>query len=226
MSTRTYSPKTVARINRIADWLKSVINRVLVRYSRIVLAGKAKQVGTNVQFESYWNHLVVPPNIIGNGNIVIGDNVTFWGRALFISSKKHSEDCTIKIGDETEIGDNVSFRAYLGIDIGNKCLIASGVRIFDFNGHPISPQLREIGWRRGAFVPREEIKPVVIEDNVWIGENAVIQPGVRIGRNSIVSANSTVTKDVPPNVIVMGVPARVCFWLDKSPGNPAPTTVE
>lgn len=226
MSNSDYSPKTIARTIRIADWLKSVANRFLVRYSTIILAGKVKYLGANVRFESYWNHLVVPPNILGDGNIVIGEDVTFWGRALFISSKKHSDDCTIKIGNETEIGDNVSFRAYLGIDIGNKCLIASGVRIFDFNGHPISPQLREVGWRRGAFIPREEIKPVVIEDNVWIGENAIIQPGVRIGKNSIVSANSTVTKDVPPNVIVMGVPARVCFWLDKTSENPPKPTAE
>ena len=55
--------------------------------------------------------------------------------------------------------------------------------------------------------------PVVIESNVWIGEGSAILPGVRIGKNSIVGANSVVTKDIPPNSVVGGVPARVIRTL-------------
>jgi acetyltransferase-like isoleucine patch superfamily enzyme len=55
--------------------------------------------------------------------------------------------------------------------------------------------------------------PVIIEDNVWIGEGAVIMPNVRIGKNAIVGANAVVTKDVPADCVVGGVPARVIRYL-------------
>ena len=58
--------------------------------------------------------------------------------------------------------------------------------------------------------------PCIIEDDVLIGANAVILEGVRIGRNSVVGAGSVVTKDVPPNVVVTGVPARVVKHIDDS----------
>jgi acetyltransferase-like isoleucine patch superfamily enzyme len=52
-------------------------------------------------------------------------------------------------------------------------------------------------------------KPIVIEDDVWIGTHAVILPGVRIGRGAVVAAGAIVTRDVPAGVIVAGVPARI-----------------
>ena len=56
--------------------------------------------------------------------------------------------------------------------------------------------------------------PIVIEDNVWIGANVVVMPGVTIGKHSVVAAGSVVTKDVPPDVIVGGVPAKIIRKLD------------
>ena len=54
---------------------------------------------------------------------------------------------------------------------------------------------------------------MIIEDNVWIGEGVVIMPNVRIGRNAIVGANAVVTKDVPADCVVGGIPARVIRFL-------------
>jgi acetyltransferase-like isoleucine patch superfamily enzyme len=56
--------------------------------------------------------------------------------------------------------------------------------------------------------------PIVIEDNVWLGANVVVMPGVTIGKHSVVAAGSVVTKDVPPDTIVAGVPAKVVKKLD------------
>lgn len=85
---------------------------------------------------------------------------------------------------------------FIGNDvmIGPNCNIATSV-------HPISPKLRRHKLQYN--------KPVHIKDNVWFGANVTILPGVTVGENSIVAAGSVVTKDVPPNVIVGGVPARV-----------------
>ncbi|WP_197716628.1 DapH/DapD/GlmU-related protein [Methylocaldum marinum] len=68
------------------------------------------------------------------------------------------------------------------------------------SGHPIEPS------KRRAFVVA---KPIVIERNVWIAAGATVIGGVTIGENSVVAAGSVVTKDVPPNTLVGGNPARV-----------------
>lgn len=209
------SRKNISRIVSIVEWLKFQTNRILILYCKMILANKAKSVGKDVEFRAHWHHFASPPIFVGNGDIEIGDNVIFFGTTHFACGKQYNPDCTIKIGNHVLLSNNVSIRCLKGVEIGDRCIIASGVRIFDQNGHPLSPELRRLGWDGGAFVPDEEIKPIVIEENVWIGENAQIHPGVRIGKNSIISAGSSVTKNVPPNVIVMGSPARVCFWLDR-----------
>jgi maltose O-acetyltransferase len=67
-------------------------------------------------------------------------------------------------------------------------------------------------------------KPVVIEDDVWIGSNAVVMPGVRLGCGSVVGAGAVVTQDVPPFAIVVGVPARIIKYRKENtpPFHPAP----
>ena len=68
-------------------------------------------------------------------------------------------------------------------------------------GHPVHPDLRKNG-EQFSF-------PVKIEDNVWIGSNVVILPGVTIGENSVIGAGSVVTKDIPKNVVAVGNPCKV-----------------
>jgi maltose O-acetyltransferase len=87
---------------------------------------------------------------------------------------------TVTIGDDVQIGPNVQILTPI---------------------HPIEPGPRRDKW--------EAAKPIVIEDNVWLGGGVIVCPGVTVGANTVVGAGAVVTKDLPPNVVAVGNPARV-----------------
>lgn len=86
------------------------------------------------------------------------------------------------------------------IRIGADVLIGPSVRLYTPT-HVLDPELRPQGWERVASI--------TIEDGAWLGGSVVVCPGVTIGARSVVGAGSVVTKDVPPDVVVAGNPARV-----------------
>jgi acetyltransferase-like isoleucine patch superfamily enzyme len=103
----------------------------------------------------------------------------------------------IMIGKNVFINTGCSFQDRGGISIGNGSLIGMNVTIATLNhGLPLET--------RGTTTPF----PVVIGENVWIGSNATILPGVTIGDNAVVAAGAVVTKNVPQNTVVAGVPAK------------------
>ena len=129
-------------------------------------------------------------------------------------------------GGKILIGNNVfmNYNSFIGsmeaVTIGNDVIIATNVRIFDNNNHPTSPTQREMMSHNDFYGELwtwkyAEHKPVVIGDNVWIGEFSAILKGVTIGKGSIVASHSVFTKDVPPYVIVAGNPARVVKRLEE-----------
>ncbi|MBI4999455.1 acyltransferase, partial [Candidatus Gottesmanbacteria bacterium] len=103
----------------------------------------------------------------------------------------------VEIGEDTIIGDHAFLDGRAPLTIGNHVDIASQVLIYN-SKHDINDP---------NFSPVSE--PVVIEDYVFIGPRAIIQPGIRIGRGAVVAAGAVVTKDVPEFAIVGGVPAQV-----------------
>lgn len=105
----------------------------------------------------------------------------------------------IRVGRDVFINQNCTMYDLGGIDIGDDVMIGPNVSIIT-SGHPLDPA------RRRAFVTA---KPIVIERNVWIAAGATIIGGVTIGENAVVAAGSIVTRDVPPNTLVGGSPARV-----------------
>jgi acetyltransferase-like isoleucine patch superfamily enzyme len=109
----------------------------------------------------------------------------------------------IKIGDYTRIHGSC-IHSYKSIEIGKNCLIAANCQIIDSSGHNISFPDTE-----NRINTKGEGKPIVIEDDVWIGTNCVILPGVRIGKGSVIAANSVVKKDIPPMVVAGGNPCVV-----------------
>lgn len=107
---------------------------------------------------------------------------------------------TVTIGAGTYINSNLTLVDDYKITIGSHVLIGPNVMLCS-TGHPVHYKLRP----HGEMYSFE----VIIEDNVWIGGNVSICPGVRIGANSVIGAGSVVIKDVPPNTIAEGNPCKV-----------------
>lgn len=110
----------------------------------------------------------------------------------------------IHLGKEVYISNGVMFTDLGGIYIDDNALIGPRANIISVN-HPADPKKR-----RGL-----ELQPVHIKKNAWIGTNATILPGITIGKNSIVGAGAVVTKNVPDNTIVAGVPAKIIKKIQK-----------
>lgn len=156
-----------------------------------------------------------PAIVHGAQYISLGDNFQSFAR-LRLEAFDHHQSYAYR--PEITIGDNVSlnYDCHIGcvnrITIGDNVLMGSRVFITDhfhgeINGDVLAtpPSLRRVTSRG----------PVIIEDNVWLGEGVAIMPNVRIGRDSIVGANAVVTKDVPARCVVGGVPAKVIKLLSE-----------
>lgn len=146
-------------------------------------------------------------------DIQIGDHCVFRSdktsnlvgvnRRCIISTTR--ETAVVKIGDNSRFSGTV-IRSAERVEIGRGVLCGANVLILDFDGHGVDPAARHHN-------PRVVSKPVVIEDNVWLGINTVVLKGVRIGRNAVVGANSLVVKDIPPDTVAGGNPCKVLKHL-------------
>ena len=152
------------------------------------------------------------PYVTGVGRIVIGSGVRLSGKPSFSFGRPSPDRPELVIGDDTFIGHACSFSVGRSVRIGRHCLLAADVSVFDMDGHPLDADRR----RAGEPTPPDAIAPVVIGDDVWIGNGSLILKGVTIGDRAIVAARSVVTKDVPPDAIVAGNPARVVRTLCNS----------
>ncbi len=147
------------------------------------------------------------PYIQGQGRIFLGVGVRFSGKPSFSfgPSAGAGGQPEIHIGDHTFIGHACGFNIGKSIRIGRHCLFSTGVHCYDLDGHPLDAGLR----RAGCPTPPDAIAPIIIGDDVWVGNGALILKGVQIGDRAIIGARSVVTKDVPADTIVAGNPARV-----------------
>lgn len=114
---------------------------------------------------------------------------------------------TISIGKQTFINMNVIMLDGAPITIGNNVLIAPNVQLYTAS-HSLDYKSRR---RWETFC-----KPIVIEDDVWIGGSAVINQGVTIGARSVIAANSVVNHDVPPDCLYGGAPAKFIKKIDQT----------
>ena len=106
----------------------------------------------------------------------------------------------IEIGENFFANYNLTILDVGKVTIGNNVMMGPNVSIYAA-GHPIHPETRNTGYEHGL--------PITIGDNVWIGGNVVILPGVTIGNNVVIGAGSVVSKDIPDDVIAVGSPCKV-----------------
>ena len=162
-----------------------------------------------------WRRLLTPA-----GRRWRTDGLVFFGRGLEMRSRRGAEvrfgrfvwigdgtkirchEGEVEIGAKTVIGQECTISAYQRVRIGEQCVIADRAMFIDFD-HGVVEVERPI--RLQGIYKRD----VEVGSNVWIGYGACILRGVRVGDNSVVGTNAVVTKDVPANAVVGGVPARV-----------------
>jgi acetyltransferase-like isoleucine patch superfamily enzyme len=127
-----------------------------------------------------------------------------FGRFVWIGdgTKIRCHEGRVEIGAKTVMGQECTISAYQHVRIGEQCVIADRAMFIDFD-HGVVEVDRPI--RRQGIYKRD----VIVGSNVWIGYGACILRGVSVGDNSIVGTNSVVTRDVPANAVVAGIPARV-----------------
>ncbi len=117
-------------------------------------------------------------------------------------SKLRAHEGLISIGAKTVLGQECTISAFQHVSIGRECVIADRVMLIDFD-HGMVEVDRPV--RLQGIYKRD----VRVGNNVWIGYGACILRGVTVGDNAVIGTNAVVTRDVPPNAVVGGVPARV-----------------
>ncbi len=144
-----------------------------------------------------WTRVVGRVTVNNHGTMIVGERVQIFShhaRSIF-TTWEHGR---LVIGDRAFVNYGVDIAATGLVAIGADCLIGTHVSIIDNAFHDVVA-------RQQVPAPR----PVIIGDNVWIGNRAIILPGVTIGEGAVVGAGSVVTRDVPARTVVAGNPARV-----------------
>ena len=177
---------------------------------------------------SPWAHGPLPVNVrVGPGTILTGEHAFKRFRSKQAEALVIGSHCTmdgvhfaLEAGGRVTIGDycyftNALLLCELELRIGSYVMMGWNSSIADSDFHPIDPAERiadaiacsPLG--KGRPRPAIAKRPVIIEDHVWIGPNATILKGVRIGEGAFIEPGALVTKDVPPRARVLGNPAQI-----------------
>ncbi len=176
------------------DWFPGTIPENLV-------VGADCRIDSSFCFKHYYSAAPI--------GLTIGDRVTIWRTALSVE-----EEGVLEIGDSCYLA-NASIVCSSRISLGARVMVSGGATIADSDFHPLGPAARladtvalsPLGNRESR--PAIDARPVIIEDDVWIGFNATVLKGVRVGARSYVAPGAVVVRDVPPDSIATGNPAVV-----------------
>ena len=183
-------------------WVKQAYLRYRSWYVDYFLRPECASLGRHATFMKPRFVVISGPNIhIGDCFTAIAEpmhrvEIGVWGREPGTGE--------LHIGDAVLMSPGSRISASDEIRIGNGVMMANGSYITDSDWHTVYDRTRR----------SDEVTPVVLHDNVWLGDHATVLKGVTVGVNSVIAARSVVTRDVPANVIVAGNPARVVRELD------------
>lgn len=148
-----------------------------------------------------------PVDIRGRKYISVGEGFT-TGVGCRLEAYPIDDKPVLHIGKNVQINDYVHITAMTSVKIGNNVLMASKIYISDCTHGSYTGAENDSSPLSIPIDRPLSTKPVIIGDNVWIGELVSVLPGVTIGKGSIVGANSVVTKNLPDFVIAIGIPAK------------------
>ena len=181
--------------------INAISRRWKILYS-VWISFEFKHCGENFRTDGLYK-------LIGAKYMTIGDDVSIGKNVVLEAISKYRQqrfEPEIQIGDNSCLNDDCHITCINKIKIGNhvrtgrKCIITD-------NAHGASD--RSLLDMAPNYRPLNSKGPIIIEDNVWIGEMCCIMPGVKIGHGSIIGANTVVTKDIPPYSVVVGPSGKV-----------------
>jgi acetyltransferase-like isoleucine patch superfamily enzyme len=205
MKTNDFSGRIIFKIQYLRLDFFSFFCTII---NRIIWSIKSLKSGTGIRHFGLAKISRWPGSVISVGNNCVfrsdkTSNLIGVNRRCIIST--HDTNAVITIGDSCGFS-GVTIGCLQAIHIGNHVLVGANAIITDFDWHNVNPLKRRDRC--------ESSKPVIIEDNVFIGVNAIVLKGVSIGRNSVIGANSVVTANIPPNCIAAGNPAKIVKKLE------------
>lgn len=145
------------------------------------------------------------PMFMGKLDVEVGEQSRISGATTFSGRSASLQTPLLSIGKNCDIGWQT------GISVGSKVIIGDNVRIAGrttlsgYPGHPLNARRRAAG----ESEDEHQVGDIILEDDVWLATGVNVMGGVRIGRGTIVASGSVVTKDLPPNVLAGGMPAKV-----------------
>jgi len=183
------------------NWLQRIIYFIFKRPYYAVIFGRFGK-----------GSKLIDPIITGASRIFIGQGVYIRKHTwLAADPLTGSTDCSLTIGDGTYVGHFCHVYATQSITLGKQVLLADRVYISD-NVHEYQDIHKPV-----MHQPVKQLKPVIIGDGAWLGENVCII-GASIGKNSVIGANAVVTADIPDYCVAVGAPARIIKRYDNTAG--------
>jgi acetyltransferase-like isoleucine patch superfamily enzyme len=181
------------------------LHRVIERsYVSHFIAPQLEALGADFQMMKPWNVKLHGPNIRFGQSVHV---ITARHRKVQLTTWEHEDGAgRINIGDYSLLCPGVRLDSACHIEVGPSSMIASSAYLTDADWHDIYDRSRPIG----------NSARIVLEENVWVGDSAIVCKGVTIGNNSVIGAGSVVTHDIPANCIAAGNPAKVVKSLDPS----------
>jgi maltose O-acetyltransferase len=171
---------------RARNKIASIRRRLIMR----IVSGGYRYVHSTECVDLMWD---VRKNFYKSKMAFCGDGVQIYPSVVI-----HGPE-SVRIGTGTSLNSFIHIWGNGGVTIGDRVMIASHTIITSLTHDYTQADMTK------TYIP----KPVTIEDDVWIGSNAIILPGVRIGKGSVIGAGSIVTSDIPPYALAYGTPAKV-----------------